>query len=83
MKERSVLYVGLAGLVVGAASWGQHVQTGDEQRTQPSAAWERVNERKVSLPAGAMLAVRLNDPSQVIKGRRVTASREHSILPSW
>ena len=61
MKERSVLYVGLAGLVVSAASWGQQLQTGDEQRTQPPAAWERVNERKVSLPAGTMLAVRLTD----------------------
>lgn len=61
MKERSVLYVGLVGLVVGAASWGQQLQTGDEQRTQQSAVWERVNERKVSLPAGTMLAVRLTD----------------------
>lgn len=61
MKERSVLYVGLAGLVVSAASWGQQVQTGDEQRTQWPAAWERVNERKIPLPAGTMLAVRLID----------------------
>ncbi len=61
MKERSVLYVGLAGLVVSAASWGQQVQTGGEQGTQPPEAWERVNERKVSLPAGTMLAVRLID----------------------
>jgi hypothetical protein len=62
MKERSVFYVGLASLVVGAASWGQQLQTGDEQRTQPSAVWERVQERRVSLPAGTMLAVRLTDP---------------------
>src|SRR6266508_553348 len=61
MKRRSGLYVGLAGLVVSAASWGQQLQTGDEQRTQPPAVWERVNERKVSLPAGTMLAVRLTD----------------------
>jgi hypothetical protein len=61
MKERWVLYVGLTSLVVGAASWGQQLQTDDEQRTQPSAVWERVNERKVSLPAGTMLAVRLTD----------------------
>ena len=40
---------------------GTAVTDGDEQRTQPSAVWERVNERKVSLPAGTMLAVRLTD----------------------
>lgn len=61
MKRRSGLYVGLAGVVVSAASWGQQLQTGDEQRTQPAAAWERVNERKVQVPAGTMLAVRLTD----------------------
>lgn len=60
MKRRSGLYVGLAGVVVSAASWGQPLQASDEQRTQP-AAWERVNERKVSVPAGTMLAVRLTD----------------------
>ena len=46
MKRRSGLYVGLAGVVVSAASWGQQLQAIDEQRTQPAAAWERVNERK-------------------------------------
>ena len=61
MKRRSGLYVGLAGVVVSAASWGQQLQTSDEQRTEPAAAWERVNERKVSVPAGTMLAVRLTD----------------------
>ena len=61
MKRRSGLYVGLAGVVVSAASWGQQLQTSDEQRTEPAAAWERVNERKVSVPAGIMLAVRLTD----------------------
>ena len=45
---------------MSAASWGQQLQASDEQRTQP-AAWERVNERKVSVPAGTMLAVRLTD----------------------
>jgi hypothetical protein len=61
MKRRLGLYVGLAAMVVSAASWGQPLQTSDEQRTQPPAAWERVKERKVPLPAGTMLAVRLND----------------------
>jgi len=61
MRKRSVLYMGLAGLVVSAASLGQQLQTADEQRTRRPAVWERVNERKVSLPAGTMLAVRLTD----------------------
>lgn len=61
MKRRSGFYVGLAGVVVSAASWGQQLQTGDEQRTEPAAAWERVNERKVLVPAGIMLAARLTD----------------------
>ncbi len=61
MKRRSGLYVGLAGVVVSAASWGQQLQASDEQRTEPAAAWERVAERKVSVPAGTMLAVRLTD----------------------
>jgi hypothetical protein len=61
MKERSVLYAGLVGVVVSAATWGQQLQTGDGRPAQPPAAWERVNERKVSLPAGTMLAVRIND----------------------
>lgn len=61
MKRRSVLYVVLAGMVVSAGSWGQQPQTGDEQRTQPPALWERVDQRKVLLPAGTILAVRLTD----------------------
>lgn len=61
MKRRLGLYVGLAGVVVSAAGWGQQSQAGEEQRAQPPAAWEKVSERKVSLPAGTMLAVRLID----------------------
>lgn len=61
MKRRSGLYVGLAGVVVSAAGWGQQFQTSDEQRPEPAAAWERVNERKVLVPAGTMLAVRITD----------------------
>ena len=61
MKRRSGLYVGLASVVVSAASWGQQLQANDGQLTHPAAAWERVKERKVSVPAGTMLAVRLTD----------------------
>src|SRR6266545_3306441 len=83
MKDRSVLYVGLAGLVVSAACWGQQLQTSDEQRTQPPAVWQRVNERKVSLLAGTMWPYGSPIRSRVIRARRVTASRAHSTRPSW
>lgn len=61
MKRPSGLHRVLAGVVVSAAAWGQQLQPVEEQQTKPPAAWERFNEREVSLQAGTMLAVRLVD----------------------
>lgn len=61
MKRPSGLYMTLAGVVVSAATWGQQLQPVEEQQTERPAGWERVSERKVSLLAGTMLAVRLID----------------------
>jgi hypothetical protein len=54
-------YVGLAWLVASTATWGQQAETQEERRPQPPGAWKKVSEKKVSLPAGTMLAVRLID----------------------
>ena len=54
------LYVG-AALFVSTAIWGQQAQSHEEQRLQPTEAWKKVKEKKVALPAGTMLAVRLID----------------------
>lgn len=60
-RSRSRFHVGLGCLLASTAIWGQQLQTREEQPTQPSAAWRKVNTRKVSVPAGTMLAVRLSD----------------------
>ena len=58
---RQSFYAGLAGFIASTAIWGQQVETEQERRPQPPAAWKKVNEKKVSLSAGTMLAVRLID----------------------
>jgi hypothetical protein len=54
-------YVGLAGCLASTAICGQQLQMHEEERLQPRAAWKKANEKRVSLPAGTMLAVRLID----------------------
>jgi hypothetical protein len=56
---RQSFYAGVAGFIASTAIWGQQVET--EQERRPPAAWKKVNGKKVSLPAGTMLAVRLID----------------------
>ena len=55
--QRGCVFAGLAIFLVTTAILGQ---VREEQRPQPPA-WKKANERKVAIPAGLMLAVRLID----------------------
>ena len=66
---RQSFYVGLAWLVASTAIWGQQAETEQERRPQPPSAWKKVSEKKVSLPAGTMLAVQLIDGVSTDKGQ--------------
>jgi hypothetical protein len=58
---RRRFYIGAAALCVSTAVLGQQLEPHGEQRQQPPAAWKKVNKKKVALPAGTTLAVRLID----------------------
>lgn len=58
---RQSFYVGLIWFLANTATWGRHAEMQQERPAQPPGAWKRVNERKVSLPTGTILAVRLID----------------------
>ncbi len=55
---RQRFYMGAAALCMSSAVLGQQLEPHEQQ---PPAAWKKVNEKKVALPAGTMLAVRLID----------------------
>ena len=55
---RQRLYMGVAALCMSTAVLGQQLEPHEQQ---PPAAWKKVKEKKVALPAGTMLAVRLID----------------------
>ncbi len=56
--NRQRLYMGVAALCMSTAVLGQQLEPHEQQ---PPAAWKKVKEKKVALPAGTMLAARLID----------------------
>jgi len=58
--RRGCIFAALTIFLASAAVSGQQLQTREDQRAQPQA-WKMANERKVDIPAGTMLAVRLID----------------------
>ena len=58
---RQSFYLGLAGLFLSTGNSGQQSEPHGEQRQQPPGAWKTITRKKVALPAGTMLAVRLID----------------------
>jgi hypothetical protein len=69
-RIRRVISVGLAWLLGVTATWGQQLETREENRPSQPRAWRKANERKTSLPAGTMLAVRLTD--------RISSDKNHA-----
>ena len=55
---RRILCFVFLGLAMCVASRGEQVQSREEQREAPGF-WRKVDDRRVTVPAGAMLAVRL------------------------
>jgi hypothetical protein len=58
---RKTFCVALGVFLLNTGIWGQQLKAREDQ-AEPTTGWRKVDETKVSLPAGTMLAVRLIDP---------------------